>query len=166
MHAVLDGVEQDLDPKPFATSDDLDAYCDLVASAVGLCCLSVWGYRSEAGKAETLAEYTGRALQLTNIIRDVKEDASQGRIYLPQENLERFGVSPDDLLAPGTSPALRGLLVHQGRRAYDYYDQSRPLSGLVDPVGRPVLGAIVGIYRRFSTRSLGDVMTSCRAGFP
>ena len=67
-------------------------YCYHVASVVGLCCLHIWGYRSEGGKAERLAESCGIALQLTNIIRDVGEDARNGRIYLPEEDLERYGV--------------------------------------------------------------------------
>jgi phytoene synthase len=155
LHAVLDGVALDLDPKPIATSDELDAYCDLVASAVGLCCLHIWGFRSEEGRAEALAECTGRALQLTNIIRDVKEDALNHRVYLPQADLARFGVSVDDLTVPHASEPLRRLLAFEGRRAYDYYDQARPLAGLVNPVGRPVLAAIVGIYHALLDRIAG-----------
>ena len=71
----------------------LTDYCYHVASVVGLSCLHIWGYRSEGGKAERLAESCGIALQLTNIIRDVREDARNGRIYLPEEDLERFGVT-------------------------------------------------------------------------
>jgi phytoene synthase len=147
LQAVLDGVSLDLESTTFETADDLDAYCDLVASAVGLCCLHIWGFRSDGGRAELLAECTGRALQLTNILRDVKEDAENGRVYLPQTALRRFGVTFDDLTAPNTASPLRELLASMAERAYRYYDQGRPLMALVDPVGRPVLGAIVGIYR-------------------
>src|SRR5262249_27335331 len=87
---VLDGVERDLDPKPFETFQELYGYCYRVASAVGLCCLHVWGFRSAGGRAESLAEAAGLALQLTNILRDVGEDARNGRIYLPRRDLEGF----------------------------------------------------------------------------
>jgi phytoene synthase len=144
---VLDGVAMDLVPRPFATFDDLYGYCYRVASAVGLSCVHIWGFRSDGRRAEALAESCGVALQLTNILRDVGEDAGRGRVYLPQEDLERFGVRPEELSAPRVGDRLRDLLAFEGRRAYDYYDQARPLAGLVAPVGRPVLGTIVGIYR-------------------
>jgi phytoene synthase len=147
LHAVIDGVEMDLEPRPFPTFQDLHGYCYRVASAVGLCCIHLWGYRSEGGRAEKLAESCGIALQLTNILRDVREDAQLGRIYLPMEDLERFGVSPEELKAPAPSDRLRQLLAFQGRRAYDYYGEASPLIRLVAPVGRPVLAAIVNIYR-------------------
>jgi phytoene synthase len=144
---VIDGVEMDLRPRPFDTFEDLHAYCYRVASAVGLCCLHVWGFRSDGGRAERLAEACGLALQLTNIVRDVGEDAASGRVYLPREDMQRFGVNPADLSAPHACEPLRRLLEFEARRAYDYYDRARPLSGLVSPVGRPVLQAIVGVYR-------------------
>jgi phytoene synthase len=147
LHDVIDGVEMDLIPRPFATFDDLSLYCYRVASAVGLSCLHVWGYRSDDGKAEALAESCGIALQLTNIIRDVREDALQGRVYLPREDLDRFGIDPAELAAPRPTSRVRALLEYQGARAYDYYRKAEPLVGRVDPVGRPVLLAMVGIYR-------------------
>jgi phytoene synthase len=147
LHEVLDGVAMDVDPHPFFTFADLYKYCYHVASAVGLSCLHIWGYRSEGGWAEALAEACGVALQLTNILRDVREDAQAGRIYLPQEDLERFGVRPKDLLARRPSDPARALFAFEGQRAYDLYHQAAPLADLVEPVGRPVLGAIVGIYR-------------------
>jgi 15-cis-phytoene synthase len=147
LHEVLDGVMMDLHPRPFTTFDDLYAYCYRVASAVGLSCLHIWGYRSEGGRAEELAEACGIALQLTNIIRDVREDALNGRIYLPDEDLARFGVSPEDLLAAHPGDSVRALLEFEGRRAYSYYGKAAPLARLVAPVGRPVLQTIVGIYR-------------------
>jgi phytoene synthase len=147
LDAVIDGVAMDLHPSPFATFDDLYAYCYRVASAVGLCCIHIWGFRSEGGRAEALAEACGVALQLTNILRDVREDAENGRIYLPLDELARFGVAPEELLGRRTNDRLRALLAFQGERAYGYYDKARPLAPLVAPVGRPVLGTIVGIYR-------------------
>lgn len=147
LHEVIDGVLMDLEPRPFSTFDDLRGYCYRVASAVGLCCIHIWGYRSEGGRAESMAEACGIALQLTNILRDLREDAQAGRIYLPREDLDRFGVADQDLLAERPSPAVRALLEFEGRRAYDYYGKAAPLIRLVAPVGRPVLRAIVGIYR-------------------
>ena len=147
LHEVIDGVMMDLEPQPFPTFDDLYAYCYRVASAVGLSCIHIWGYKSEEGRAESLAESCGIALQLTNILRDVKEDARNGRVYLPQEDLDRFGVSTEDLTADEPSPALRELLAFEGRRAYEYFALAAPLTRLVAPMGRPVLRAIVGIYR-------------------
>jgi phytoene synthase len=114
---------------------------------VGLCCLHVWGFRSEGGRAEALAESAGLALQLTNIVRDAGEDARKGRIYIPREDLERFGVRPDELTGDRAGEPLRRLLAFEARRAYDYYDRARPLAALVSPEGRPVLLTIVGIYR-------------------
>lgn len=147
LHDVIDGVEMDLEPAGFATFDDLYQYCYRVASAVGLCCIHIWGFTSEDGRAERLAESCGIALQLTNILRDVREDAEQGRVYLPADDLARFGVTRTDLSADSPSPALRELLAFETRRASDYYDQAAPLVRLVAPSGRPVLRAIVGIYR-------------------
>jgi phytoene synthase len=147
LHEVIDGVEMDLEPRPFATFDDLHRYCYRVASAVGLSCIHIWGFRSDNGRAEQLAEACGVALQLTNIIRDVREDALQGRVYLPQEDLDRFGVSPADLAGAELTPPLRSLLAFEARRARDLYIQAKPLGRLVAPVGRPVLAALVNIYR-------------------
>ena len=145
---VIDGVAMDLDPRPFVTFGDLEAYCYRVASVVGLSCVHIWGFRSEGGEAERLAEACGVALQLTNIIRDVREDALNGRVYLPTEDLLRFGVDPRELAAPVASARVRALLEYEGWRAAERYKKARPLAPLVDPAGRPALLAIVGIYRR------------------
>ena len=84
---------------------------------------------------------------MTNILRDLREDAEAGRVYLPLEDLERFGVTPDDFRADRPGDRVRDLLAYEGRRAYDYYEKAAPLAALVAPVGRPVLRTIVGIYR-------------------
>jgi phytoene synthase len=147
LHEVIDGVEMDLEARRFARFEDLRVYCYRVASVVGLSCLHIWGYQSNHGKAEILAESCGIALQLTNIIRDVREDALQGRVYLPTDELRRFGVDPRELAAPRPTGRVRALLEFQGARAYDYYRRAEPLVELVDPVGRPVFLAMVGIYR-------------------
>lgn len=148
LYDVLDGVESDLDPRPFESFQDLHAYCYRVASVVGLCCLHIWGYQSDGGRAEQLAEACGVALQMTNILRDVREDALNGRIYLPREDMRRFGVVPEDLVGGHTSDPLRQLLKFEGRRAYEDYERSQSLIALVAPAGQPMLRAITGIYRR------------------
>jgi phytoene synthase len=148
LHEAIDGVSMDVEARRFPTFDDLANYCHHVASVVGIGCLHIWGYRSEDGTAERLAECCGIALQLTNIIRDVREDAHNRRIYLPEEDLERFGVDPEELAAGGRpSDRVRALLSYQGERAYRFYNHGQPLARLVAPVGRPVLLTIVGIYR-------------------
>ena len=147
LHEVIDGVVEDVRPRAFETFDELYTYCYHVASAVGLSCIHIWGFRSEGGRAEQLAEACGVALQLTNILRDVREDAQCGRIYLPREDLARFGVSPEELTTGVLTPEARRLFAFEGHRAYDFYAQAAPLARLVAPIGRPVLGAIVGIYR-------------------
>ena len=152
LHAVIDGVAMDLSPRTFATFEDLRVYCYHVASAVGLCCIHIWGFRSDGGKAEAMAESCGLALQLTNIIRDVGEDARDGRVYLPDEDLVRFGVNRDDLTAPQATEPLKRLLAFEARRAYEEYERAGPLTSLVDPVGRPVLLTIAGIYRALLDR--------------
>ena len=98
-------------------------------------------------RAERLAERYGVAFQLTNILRDVREDAEAGRIYLPREDLDRFDVAPEDLAADRPPSSIRPLLEFQATRAYHLYDEAQPLIRLVSPVGRPMLRAIVGIYR-------------------
>lgn len=168
LEEVIDGVEMDLEPRPFATFDELYGYCYRVASAVGLCCLHVWGYRSEEGRAEELAEACGIALQLTNILRDLREDALRGRVYLPAEDLARFGVDPAEFTDDRPSDRLRALLAFEAERAYTYYARAAPLVGLVEPVGRPVLRTIVGIYRRLLDEIVGrdyDVL-SARVAVP
>lgn len=147
LHEVLDGVVMDLQPRPFANFEELTLYCKRVASAVGRCCLHIWGFTSAEGRAESLADDCGLALQLTNILRDVKEDAQNGRVYLPQDDLERFQVAPEELSGGTLTDRLRSILEFEARRAYDFYDRAELLVGLVDPVGRPVLRTIVGIYR-------------------
>jgi 15-cis-phytoene synthase len=147
LHEALNGCLMDVDAIAFSTFSELHAYCYRVASVVGLCCLHIWGFRSENGRAERLAETCGVALQLTNILRDVREDANAGRIYIPREDLDQFGVAPSDLVAGHSAAHVLALFEFEGRRAYDCYRESRPLIRLVEPVGRPVLQAIVGIYR-------------------
>jgi 15-cis-phytoene synthase len=143
LHDVLDGVESDLEPAPFAAFADLDAYCYRVASAVGLACVQIWG---GGGGTAAPAAAAGVAFQLTNILRDLGEDLSRGRVYLPQDELARFGCPPETWRERG--PAFREMMRFQVRRAREYYDQARPLGALLSSEGRAVFNMMAGVYRR------------------
>ena len=121
--AVIDGVEMDLEDRRYATFEDLRQYCLRVASAVGLICIEIFRHR-DAGSREYALDL-GVALQMTNIIRDVGKDLAVGRVYLPQEDLARFGVTEDDLRAGVVTAAVRQLLEHQTGRARDFYRRAR-----------------------------------------
>lgn len=121
LQLVLDGVEQDVEPRHCQTFAELYAYCYRVASAVGLVCVTVLAGRA-APRAETYAELTGIAVQLTNVLRDAGADARRGRIYLPREDLDACGVTEAELAAPRATPAVRRLLRFEARRAAEYYD--------------------------------------------
>lgn len=120
-------------------------YCYHVASVVGLVCICIFGYRDPA--AEALAEHTGIAFQLTNILRDVKEDAALGRIYFPREDLDRFGVSPEALVCGVPMERLLPLLKFQADRAREFYASAEKLLPLIDDDGQPALWTLVTIYR-------------------
>src|ERR1700722_19542960 len=141
-------------PDTYATFDDLYHYCYLVASVVGLVCIRIFGYTDP--RAEKLAEETGIAFQLTNILRDVAEDAARNRVYLPLKNLAQHGVTLDALLhrspvAPPT-PAERELFAAIARLAEHYYGRARFLLPLVDPVSRPSLWVLTTIYHALLKR--------------
>lgn len=130
----------------FPTFDDLYAYCYHVASVVGLVCIKIFGYRDP--KAEKLAERTGIAFQLTNIIRDVKEDAAMNRVYLPAGDLKTFGVTPEDVVAWPSLDRLQPVLQLEGERALVYYQSAQELIPLVNDDSQPALWALVEIYRQ------------------
>ena len=131
----------------YQTFEDLRQYCYGVASVVGLVTIKIFGYRDAA--AEPLAESCGLAFQLTNIIRDVKEDAAMGRVYFPQEDLAEFGLSAGDLAAPQVDLArIRPLLAMEADRARDYYRAGEDLIPLVNEDSQPALWVLITIYRR------------------
>ena len=125
---------------------DLYLYCYHVASVVGLVCIKIFGYQNP--EAERLAERCGIAFQLTNIIRDVKEDAAMGRVYLPQEDLEQFALSPADLQDSPDRPRLRSLLEVEAERARDFYRSGHDLIPLVSEDSQPALWVLVTIYQK------------------
>jgi phytoene synthase len=147
---AIDGVEMDLYQDRYATFPDLYGYCYRVASAVGLCCIHIWGFEDAA--ALRYAEVAGIALQLTNILRDIAEDAGRGRLYLPQEDLATFGVTEAEVLTGQGGTRLRDLLAFQAQRAFNYYDTARPLERLLRPAGRAVFSVICGTYRALLDR--------------
>jgi phytoene synthase len=139
-------------PVPYALSvhyrtfDDLYQYCYRVASVVGLVCIHVFGYRDPT--AEPLAERLGLAFQLTNIIRDVKEDARMGRVYLPEEDLDRFGISLSALESVSDPAVFRPLLAMEAERAREYYKAGEELIPLVEEDSQPALWVLMTIYQR------------------
>jgi phytoene synthase len=133
----------------YKTFDDLYRYCYLVASVVGLVCIRIFGYSDP--RAEKLAEETGIAFQLTNILRDVREDLERGRIYLPLEDLDRYSVSVPDLSELASKKHhltlnQRELLEMEAKRAEHYYESGRALLPLIARDSRPALWVLVGIY--------------------
>jgi 15-cis-phytoene synthase len=131
----------------YQTFEELRQYCYGVASVVGLVCIKIFGYRDPA--AEPLAERCGLAFQLTNIIRDVKEDAAMGRVYFPREDLEQFGLSAADLAAPQIDVArIRPLLAMEADRARECYLAGEELVPLVNEDSQPGLWVLITIYHR------------------
>jgi phytoene synthase len=116
---IINGVEMDLSRKRYQSWEELRPYCYRVASALGLICIEIFGYRNPSAKL--YAENLGLALQLTNILRDVREDAERGRIYLPLEDLARFHVSEEEILRGVYSPTFISLMDFEARRARELY---------------------------------------------
>ena len=144
---IIDGVSRDLQPQRFETFNELYRYCYQVASVVGLTVIHIFGFESPG--AVELAEKCGIAFQLTNILRDVREDAERGRVYIPREDLARFGVDPDDLRH---DEAFVRLMRFEAERARRYYAESQPLVDLVAKRSRPSLWALMQIYSRLLDR--------------
>lgn len=146
-HDMIDGVSSDLSPQSIRTFEDLYRYCYRVASVVGLTIIHIFGF--EDRKALELAEKCGIAFQLTNILRDVQEDIGLGRVYLPAEDLERFGVKPP---AIAYTPEFVELMRFEAGRARAYYDEAMPLIGMVHRESRASLWALIQIYYRLLGR--------------
>jgi phytoene synthase len=129
----------------YRSFQDLERYCYQVASVVGLVCIRIFGYSDPA--AEPLAERCGLAFQLTNIIRDVKEDAALGRIYVPQDDLEQLGISAAELTTVSNPERIRPLLELQAQRAFENYRAAEELLPLISEDSQPALWVLVTIYR-------------------
>lgn len=146
LHALVDGQEMDLARTSYETFDELSAYCEKVASAVGLACLHVWGFRDPA--ALEPARRCGLAFQLTNILRDLREDAARGRVYLPQSDLCACGYTVDDLRAGRAGAAFLRLMELEIGRAEDLYAACAQLAPLLQADGRRIFGMMSDTYRR------------------
>ncbi|MGH7840267.1 MAG: presqualene diphosphate synthase HpnD, partial [Candidatus Binataceae bacterium] len=142
---VIDGVEMDLTRQRYASFEELRLYCRRVASAVGLICIEIFGYRNPATR--TYAERLGLAFQLTNILRDVREDAARGRIYIPREDLERFDVSEDEILQSAYTPGFNQLMEFEAGRARAFY---REAGAALAPEDRPAMIAAEGMRLIYS----------------
>ncbi len=145
LEAVLDGVEMDLDTDRYETFADLYRYCYRVASAVGLACVHIWGFTRD--RALEYAEAAGIAFQLTNILRDLGEDAGRGRVYLPAEDLRWAGYDASGLALGRQDEHFRELMRFQVRRAREYYTAAKPLVGMLHPAGRAVFLVMLRTYR-------------------
>jgi phytoene synthase len=157
-------VDADSGMQIYADFTELYRYCYLVASVVGLVCIRIFGYSDP--RAQQLAEKTGIAFQLTNILRDVKEDAQRGRLYLPMEMMAEFGVVPERVLALSRGEAMqaneRALLRSLSMQAWEYYAVADELLPLIDADSRAALWVLVEIYsgllKRIDARD-GDVFS-------
>lgn len=153
---LIDGVLMDVRGETYETWDDLKVYCRCVAGAIGRLSLGVFGTTAGAREADRAGEYAdtlGLALQLTNILRDVREDAGNGRTYLPAEDLAKFGCSDgfhSDRMPPGADFA--GLVHHEVRRARALFVEGYRLLPMLDRRSGACVAAMAGIYRRLLDR--------------
>jgi phytoene synthase len=158
---LVDGVAMDVGAPRYATFDHLREYCYRVASTVGLICIAIFGCRDE--QAKRYAVDLGLALQLTNILRDVPADMARNRLYIPTEDLERFGCTEDEVRAGRLTPNVRALLAHQGARCRDYFARARaqlPRSERRRFVAPEIMGAVYrAILGRIERRDY-DVFSS------
>lgn len=145
LRAVLEGVRMDLDRRTYETFADVEQYCRRVAGAVGLAAIHIWGFRS--ADAIPAAHACGLAFQLTNILRDIPEDLSRGRIYLPLEDFAACGCRIEDLRAGRIGPEFDRLAAAGLARAERAYDAARPLDRMLSTDGRVVFRAMFGVYR-------------------
>ena len=145
LHDLISGAEMDLTVAEYETFDRLREYCYRVAGTVGLCCVHVFGFSDP--RAPELAERLGIAFQLTNILRDVVKDYEMGRVYLPQEDLDRFGCnSADEFRRAAASPKFIELAQFESARAWQFYSEGWPLIDWIDHDSRAALWALARIY--------------------
>ena len=150
LHDLISGAEMDLTIRSYPTFDRLSEYCYRVAGTVGLTCTHVFGFQEP--RALDFAEKLGRAFQLTNIIRDVREDHANGRVYFPEEDLARFNVATEDLGRSEATLGVRELLRFEADRAWQGYQEGSSLFGLIDQASRPALWLLVHTYSALLAR--------------
>jgi 15-cis-phytoene synthase len=151
---IIDGVLADQKKTRFDTYEQLEHYCYLVASAVGLACLHIWEF--EPPLPTRAAIDCGLAFQLTNILRDISEDAKRGRIYLPQQHWRQHGLCEDDLLNPRPDDRLKCLISDEVRRAAALFDSGWRVWDSLHPDGRPMFSMMWRTYRRLLSRIEAD----------
>jgi len=151
---IIDGVLADQQKTRFDTYEQLEHYCYLVASAVGLACLHVWGFEGELPVDAAID--CGIAFQLTNILRDVAEDAERGRIYLPRHHYENHGLGEDDLLQPRSDDRLSCLVLDEVQRAKRLFASGWQVWDSLHPDGRPMFSMMWRTYRKLLTHIAED----------
>ena len=146
---ALEGQRMDLEPRVYASFAETELYCDRVASTVGRICLDIWGVRdgADAARARELSTKRGIAFQLTNILRDVREDLARGRCYLPADELAAHGLDAASLVAWRQPEAAARFIGVQCGRARRYFAESAALDAMVSPDARPTIVAMSEIYR-------------------
>lgn len=145
LFSLIQGVELDLQPVEYASYSDLRRYCYHVAGVIGLCCIHVWGFADE--RAQPAAVTCGEAFQLTNILRDLREDQTNGRCYLPQADLAEYGYTVADLASGVRDDRFRQLMAFEVQRARDLYARGGEVSAYLSATGRPVFDTMVKLYR-------------------
>lgn len=167
LHAIIDGVERDLRPVEFASFDELAAYCELVASAVGIACIHIWGFTSLDFHAP--ARDCGVAFQLTNILRDLREDTARSRYYLPAEDLQRFAVDPIDLSDCHQQSHLEALIQFQLARTEALYQSGAATIDYLSSDGKRIFPLLFGTYhalfRELQERGVAILQSRVRLPF-
>lgn len=151
---IIDGVVADQKKTRFTSFEQLEHYCYLVAAAVGLACLHIWGFRPPLPIRPAID--CGIAFQLTNILRDISEDARRGRIYLPQQHWSRHGLGEDDLLNPRPDDRLKCLIQDEAQRASRLFDSGWQVWDSLHPDGRPMFSMMWRTYRRLLSHIQAD----------
>ncbi len=146
LFAVLDGIESDLEAVRFETFDDLQRYCYLVAGVVGLCCVQIWGVRGDPMQIRQRSVDCGLAFQLTNILRDLQEDAARGRVYLPAEDLRQFDYTANDIRLGCRDERFGRLMAFEVARAESCFRQAAELFENLDPGSHAVFDAMLRLY--------------------
>ena len=142
--AVLDGVEMDLEPRVYATFDELAVYCERVASAVGLACIHIWGFSGDNVLGPSRS--AGLALQLTNILRDLSEDARRGRVYVPLEDIIACGYSAEELRDGVVNRPFLRLMEMEIDRAEQFYREAAELPRWLHKDGHRIFGLMMETY--------------------